>query len=267
MDFEGRGVRLVLAVTAAVALVALAARGDHGGPGSSALSFPSSVTATTEAVVLIVLGLLAIGVWLLIVSSLPGPRGARPPRSPARMLARVVIFAACVLLFSWVRPHDGAPSAPDARRSRDVSAGSPSGQPDGDRATTPAWGLGGVGVIALLAAGGAVLWARRDNSAPLSRQAMVVATAEEQEGAIARAIECADPREAVLLAFAAAEALLSVDATTRRPLSRSAREWSRDVGLPPLDAIVSRYELARFSRHEVTEADRVIALDALATMA
>jgi hypothetical protein len=264
---DRRGAGLVLAVVAAVTLVAVAARGDHAGRGSSALSFPETVTATTQAVVLIVLGLLALGMCALFLWSIPASGSARPRRSTSRMLAGAALFVACALLFSWVRPHDGSPGrSPRAGSSGGVVGGGDTTSTAGGRSTTPAWGLGGAGVLVLVALGGAILWARRDRSTPISRPADVIATLQERDDAVAIAMACADPRRAVLLAFAAAEAVLSVDATTRRPPSTSAREWSAVVGLAPLAALVSRYEIARFSQHDVTAADRAAALDALAAM-
>jgi hypothetical protein len=133
--------------------------------------------------------------------------------------------------------------------------------------SAPQWGFGLVGVVLLLGAAGAVVYLRRPAPLP-ERPPFVppVATPEERDDAVAVALACTDPRQAVLLAFAAAEAVLSRDPSTRRPPATSAREWASAIQSPPLTLIVGRYEIARFSQHAVTEDDRRIALDALRSL-
>ena len=127
-----------------------------------------------------------------------------------------------------------------------------------------------VAVIALVLLAAAVVIARRRRVAPLDLPdgaRHVIATEDERVDAVRAAESCADPRQAVLLAFAAAEALLSADPVTRRPPATSGREWATALGLAPLTTIVGRYEVARFSHHDVADADRKLAIDALRELA
>jgi hypothetical protein len=132
--------------------------------------------------------------------------------------------------------------------------------------SSPAWPLG-LAAVAVLAAGGVLFALRSRRAAGDVGPDVTGPDAPAPDVAVDLAVTCADPRQAVLLAFEAAEALLAADSTTRRPLTASAREWSASVHLPALTRLVERYEIARFSRHAVTAEDRAVALDALRSLA
>lgn len=268
MRVDRRGAGLVLGVVAAVTLVALASRGDHGGD-RSILSVSSAATSAWQTTLLVVLALLVVGVIVLMVASLTVRKpdlDDPPPRSWVRVVATLVIVLCFAVAMSRARPH---------RTTEVVDSGAGTSVSDGTRAPapespggSPAWGIGAAGALLVVGAAAGVAYAtraRRDGTAP--SRVTPVATPEERDDAVARARACADPRQAVLLAFAAAEAVLSGDAATRRPSSTSAREWSSRVRIAPLSTIVGRYEIARFSDHPVTDDDRATALDALAVLA
>jgi protein-S-isoprenylcysteine O-methyltransferase Ste14 len=265
---DRRGAGLVLGVVAAVTLVALASRGDHGGD-RAILSVSSAATSAWQTTLLVVLALLIVGVVVLMVASLsvhkPDPDSSRP-RSWVRVVATLVIVLGFAVAMSRARPHR-TPQVVDSSAGTSVSDGTRAPAPEASGGS-PAWGIGVAGALLVVGAAAGVAYAtrtRRDAASPLP--APIVATPDERDDAVARAHACADPREAVLLAFAAAEAVLSGDAATRRPPATSAREWSSRVRLAPLSTIVGRYEIARFSDHPVTDRDRTMALDALAVLA
>jgi hypothetical protein len=266
LHIDRRGVGLLAAVFAAVAVVALAARGDHRSASGSVVDVPSSVTTGTQVAVAAIVGLLMLGVVLLAVTTVRQPRtGAHRRRSIAGPLIAIALLIVLVAL----RPHsiatkrERAPEVIDTREAqRSPAAGARRDEP-------AAWAMGALGVTLLLAvAGGAVVLARRRRSAGHAAVELPrIATPEARASAVDAALAEVDPRTAVLLAFQAAEAVLSADDSTRRPLATSAREWAAIVGSPHLDRLVSRYEIARFSHHAVTEDDRAIAVGALRALA
>lgn len=268
MRIERRGVGIVLAIVAAVAVVAIAARGDHVADGG-AWSISSTVTGSAQAMVLILLGLLALGVVGLTVWAIfPDQRRKivrRPRRRPSSIVGGIIVMLLFMAALSQADRRDDGDENPASRPSG-LGAVGPAGD-GGDPGPPPQWGLGLGGVVLLLAVVGVVALRRRGDELELPDDAWpVMATEDEQVDAIAQAQECTDPRYSVLLAFAAAEALLSADSATRRPPSTSAREWSVALRLAPLTEIVRRYEIARFSTHPVSAADRTAALDALLSL-
>jgi hypothetical protein len=212
--------------------------------------------------------LLGFAVLVLAVWGMrPDGVALTPPkrRSWWQIVATVVWMVLVLALFSQAR-GDGDDEAPP-RRAPGLPVGAPVPTTRADDAGDPEWGLGVLGVVLLLGAAGIVAFRRRLVPLDLPDAPRPVATDEERHDAVATAEACADPRQAVLLSFAAAEAVLSVDPTTRRPPATSAREWADVVKLAPLRDIVGRYEVARFSLHDVTEQDRAVALGALRSLA
>jgi hypothetical protein len=263
---DRRGAGLVVGVIAAVALVALASRGDHGG-GDRIVVVPSAVTSAWQATILIVLAILVVGAGVLFALSLTAnkPDLDRRRQSWKHIVVTIAIVLALAVAMSRARPH-ADPRRPDRDGGTSVIDGPRDAVADGSGGS-PAWGLGAVGALVVVGAvGGVVLSERRRRRAIEPPREPIVATPEERDDAVARARACADPRAAVLLAFAAAEAVLSADAATRRPPATSAREWATRVRRAPLTTIVGRYEVARFSDHAVSARDRDVALGALADL-
>lgn len=265
MRIERRGVGLVLAIVAAIALVALASRGDHAGRGARAVSLPAEIAGTIQAIAIIVLGLLALAmVALMLWSMVPSgaPKLERPARSRWRSAVGIAVAILLAVLIAQARPSDERGAKGGAGGVAGAGAGAGERGDGSSPATKPAWALGIGGVAMLTIAAGAMALHRRRGDTVVGRSS-AIATPGECADAVHDAEQCADPRQAVLLAFAAAEALLSTDLSTRRPPSTSAREWFDALRIPSLGAIVGRYEIARFSQHEVTEDDRAVALTAL----
>lgn len=266
MRIERRGVGIVLAVVAAVAVVAIAARGDHVADGG-AWSISATVSGTAQAMVLILLGVLALAVLALTVWAIfpDGRRKLEPRRRTSSIVSSIIFMLLIATAFSQVGRGDDGDKTPASRPS-DLGAVPPVGD-DGDPRPSPQWGLGLGGVVLLLAVAGVVALGRRGDELDLPDDPRpAVVSEEERVDAIAEAQRCTDPRQSVLLAFAAAEALLSADAATRRPPATSAREWAAALRLSPLTELVGRYEIARFSTHPVSSADRTAALDALVSL-
>lgn len=265
---DRRRVGIVLAVVAGVTLVAIAARGDHVERRFS-WSLPSTATGTAQAMILILFGLLALGVLVLTIWSMFPDRGGstiEPRRRKRSILGTLLGLALMFVVFAIAVQIGGdGGEVQRGRFAEPVSAPSPDARGEG---STPNWGLGAGGVVLLLGAAAVIALRRRPMAFdfPDEGPIAIVATRDERADAVEAAERCADPRRAVLLAFAAAEALLSADAATRRPAATSAREWAMTVRSRPLSTIVGRYEIARFSHHDVSEHDRRVALDALAAL-
>jgi hypothetical protein len=265
---DRRRIGIVLAVTAAAALVGIAAGGDHRRRGAQRI--PETVSTTTQAMLIILFVLLAAGVlaltlWAITPDDLAGPLDRR--RRTRSMVGTLVGLVLLMAAFSWAG-RGGDDDEDEARPSIAVPALPSPGEVDVEDRPEPSWGLGLAGVVVLL--GAAAVIARRRRVAPLDLPdgpLPVIATEDERVDAVRAAEACTDPRQAVLLAFAAAEALLSADVATRRPPATSAREWASALGLRPLTTIVGRYEVARFSHHDVDDSDRRDALDALRELA
>ena len=268
MLLDRRRIGVVLAVTAAAALIGLAAGGGHR--RRSTFGIPDTVSTTAQAMLIILFVLLAAGVmaltlWAITPDDLRGTIDRR--RRTRSIVGTLVGLVLLMTAFSWAG-RDGR----DDDDAAPPSAGAPAlPTPDGrvveDR-PAPSWGLGAAGVAVLLLAGVVATVRRRVAPLDLPDAAMpLIATEDERVDAVRVAEACTDPRRAVLLAFAAAEALLSANADTRRPPATSAREWATALGLPPLTAIVARYEVARFSHHDVDDGDRTVALAALRELA
>jgi hypothetical protein len=260
---ERRGPLAVLLVVA-VMVVALAARSDHRGGAALRPSESAIGTGKAMIVILVALGMLVVAVLTVWGLKPDGPVRLQDRPYPWKQLAMAFgLLLLMTLAIGKLRPDDQVPPRP-----RPTAPATAAGVGDQDRrapSSAPVqWGFGAVGVALLLGAAAAVAFLRRPGPLP-ERPPFVppVATPEERDDAVATAIACTDPREAVLLAFAAAEAVLSRDPSTRRPPATSAREWASAIQSPPLTTIVGRYEIARFSQHAVSDADRRMALDAL----
>lgn len=269
LSLDRRRFGIVLAVVASLVLIALAARSDHADPGTGAWSLSSTATGALQVTVLILFLLLGFGVLALAVWGMrPDGVALTPPkrRSWWNIVGSVMGMVLVLVLFSQARGSGGDEDAPPGREPG-LPLGAPVPTTDADDGRDPEWGLGVLGVVLLLGAAGVVAFRRRLVPLDLPDDPRPVATKEERYDAVATAESCTDPRQAVLLAFAAAESVLSADPTTRRPPATSAREWATAMEIAPLRDIVGRYEVARFSLHDVTEHDRAVALGALRSLA
>src|SRR5205085_1755273 len=144
----------------------------------------------------------ALTVWALLPDGGPGKF---EPRSRTRsIIVTLVLIVIVMIVFSLGR--GGANK--DVPRSAGAGQGAPPAAQHGEGSTTPSWGLGGAGVVLLLAVAGAVAYRRRVEplDLPPDEPMPVIATLDERIDAVAAAEACADPRQAVLLAFAAAVA-------------------------------------------------------------
>jgi MFS family permease len=253
---------VVGAVALTTAVVALAATaGVDDGRARDPGAVTDVVATVLEAAVLLYV-VVMIGVIAVVIFP---TRGGQPGERQRRLAWPMVVMCVLAAIALWIagplgggdetvdtppRPPGIAPGpAPPAREAVD---------------DPPGWALGAVGLAVVAATVGAlVLVTRRRSTDAVAAPVTLPPTPEEQDDAVARARACTDPRESVLLAFAAAETVLGRDAVTRRPPATSAREWAALVRSRPLDRLVSRYEVARFSQHDITDADRAEAIDAL----
>ena len=280
-----RRVAVVAVTIAACALVALAARGDRrSGDGAAFELRRGSATASGAAVIvvtLVAIALLGWGLWR--------PGGAkRPPRRSWRdTVIPIVIGVLLAFALATQRPdqeRSGEASEPASEVGGEVQ---PRGdeQPLGEGPSATASILIAVLALAALGAAGAVARRRRDR---ISLLALDVAPSDATfpesaaaalpiDGLVAGVEAEPDDRQAVLMAFAAAERFLAPTPLARRATA-SPREWLAHIRRAARDgtdidvvtaigSLIGCYEVARFSNHPIDSADRARAIDALRVIA
>lgn len=277
MRLDRRGALLVLLALAAVGAVALAARGDQAGGRDPAFTLSPGTTRAAQWLAVSLLAVFVLAVLGLFVWSLLGDGPVRKPERRRRSLVGTIVALAVALLVATQLEElrrgleiDSDAQSTWEEESPDEGAGAAD---DGGR-PSPAGSLALAGLGVLVLAGVVTLMVRsrlREEGVlvlpPVDDERVLVPAGAPTDLTAAAATE-PDPRQAVLLAFAAAEATLAGTPLARRPAT-SPREWlatvradRRDVAVP-LAELVARYEIARFSHHAVTSADRDAALDAL----
>lgn len=277
----------VLAGVAVVACVLAAlASGGAGGGGDPALlggSGAADVLSLVGVVAFTVLLLSGSVMFVLLLASPVRPRDGGPPargpsRGRARAAALVLATGAAVVAALLRRDVDGevAPAPSGLGPGALVEASDAATR---SLSSTQAFASQAVGVVVAIAAvimvGGALAIAAvklRHRSRPA---AATTTGADEPVGAAAPApttvedLATAEPRRAVLLAWAAAERLLSLQGRGRRPAETAAEHVGRVApGLPsPAGAAVTdlsgRFSEARFSTHPTSERERAAAIDDL----
>ena len=238
---------------------------DGGAPTPSLPIWPLLVVAGAGLV-------LGLALSVAILGEHAGGRGGRPQRvrpGPLTLALSLLVPAAIIVTFlhpvrldRGARPRPVAVGTHEARQPRPAKPGPDAGT--GAAALGAGIAAGIVGIAAF-----AVIAARRRRALPgLDARAAVAAGADE---AIAEIAIPADPRAAVLAAYARMEAALAGAGLGRRD-SEAPREYltrfetALGAGRGPAERLTALFERARFSPHTIDEPLRAEALDALTAL-
>ncbi len=236
---------------------------NGGAPAPSLPTWPLLFVVGVGLVVSAALGIAVLGPIMRARAGQPGRSALRA--GPLTLSLSLLVPAAVIALYTTQgangeRKAIGQPTP----ASHNKLAGKP-GERGADHSTGIAALTAGVGAGVVGFAGLAIVRARRRRVGALEPRAMVAAGA--RDAAAAAAIP-ADPRAAVLAAYARMEAALASVGLARRP-SDAPREYLArlETGLGGGRAAAARltelFERARFSPHPVGEDSRAEAIGAL----
>lgn len=265
---------VVLGVIAGIAAVGLAARGEPGEGGARSVTLAPGTGEAASTIGAYLFVALAAVVLAALVWSAAGGGQRKPPPRPRRSLIRSLVTVLLVLLLvsQFDRPAPPSDDVP-VEGPGELGGGDDDAAAEPADPASPAGALAVAGLAVLLLAGGVVHLLRSqtppaDGDGDAGGSAAAPAT-DAPRPDVAELLERErDPRRAVLLAFAAAEARLASTPAARRP-STSPREWlalvraKAPAAAAPLAEVVARYEIARFSDHPVAEHDRHAAIEAV----
>jgi hypothetical protein len=239
---------------------------DGGAAAPSLPTWPLLFVVGVGLVVSAALGLAVLGPIMRVRAGQSGRSALRA--GPLTLSLSLLVPAAIIALYTTQgangeRKVIGQP----APASHDKLAGKP-GERGADHSTAIAALTAGVGAGVLGFAGLAIVRARRRREGDVEPRAMVAAGA--RDAAAAAAIP-ADPRAAVLAAYARMETALASVGLARRP-SDAPREYLARLeaglggGRGPAARLTELFERARFSPHPVGEDSRAEAIGALETL-
>jgi hypothetical protein len=258
-----------VAVVVGLLLVAGASARHPLNGGAAAPSLPTWPLLFVVGVGLVVSAALGLAVLGPIMRVRAGQSGRSALRAgPLTLSLSLLVPAAIIALYS-TQGTNGERKAigPPAPATHDKLAGKP-GERGADHSTGIAALTAGVGAGVVGFAGLAIVRARRRREADVEPRAMVAAGA--RDAAAAAAIP-ADPRAAVLAAYARMEMALASVGLARRP-SDAPREYLARLeaglggGRAPAARLTELFEGARFSPHPVGEDSRAEAIGALETL-
>jgi Domain of unknown function (DUF4129) len=213
---------------------------------------------------------LSAALGLAILGPLGAMRVVRPGRGPLRagpltMALALLVPAAVIALYaapSTSGPHKAL--APPTRSAKHALRPKPKARGDGGRSAAALAAGAAAGIVGVTAF--VLMRARRRSDEPLAGRRAAVAEGALQ--AAAAAAIPADPRAAVLAAYARMEAALAAVGLARRP-SDAPREYLARLetalggGRAPAARLTELFERARFSPHPVGEDLRGDAIGAL----
>jgi hypothetical protein len=239
---------------------------DGGAAAPSLPTWPLLFVVGVGLVVSAALGLAVLGPIMRVRAGQSGRSALRA--GPLTLSLSLLVPAAIIALYTTQgangeRKVIGQP----APASHNKLAGRP-GERGADHSTAIAALTAGVGAGVLGFAGLAIVRARRRREGDVEPRAMVAAGA--RDAAAAAAIP-ADPRAAVLAAYARMETALASVGLARRP-SDAPREYLARLeaglggGRAPAARLTELFERARFSPHPVGEDSRAEAIGALETL-
>ncbi len=267
--WAGGALVAVLAVGLLLPVVAMASRPEGGGGGGVLLGAdPARLildVATYLFIVFVLLGLLVI-VWALW----PRPDEEMPPLPPRRRMALSTVLTVLLALAIALWLRNGRAGRPADFGVGGFGGGRPVPDLTAPVRAAPAgfdW-LAAAIVVVLLVAGALLAWwrlwpgRRGPDGRPLARLRAIL------DDAIEDVLSEADPRRAVILAWARLERVMARHGVPRResetPFEYAARAGA-DLGVQPvgLERMAGLFEWARFSTHDVTPAMREEALGGL----
>jgi hypothetical protein len=263
-----RAAAAVAVVLGLLLVVGASARRPLDG-GAAAPSLPTWPLLFHVGVGLVVSAALGLAVLGPIMRVRAGQSGRSALRAGPLTLSLSLLVPAAIIALYTTHGANGERKVigPPAPASHNKLAGKP-GERDADHATGIAALTAGVGAGVVGLAGLAIVRARRRRQEDVEPRAMVAAGA--RDAAAAAAIP-ADPRAAVLAAYARMETALASVGLARRP-SDAPREYLARLeaglggGRAPAARLTELFERARFSPHPVGEDSRAEAIGALETL-
>ncbi len=276
-DRVERGVRATALVAGLLALLALVALASGGGrPQSSGRTDVGAVAEIRDVIMSVgaTLWVLAFAAIVVAAWRLRVPRGDAPqPRGLGQLIAFMLLMGIVVWVFRYqaeLRPPGGEEAfGPEVVEARPIPLR------EDPEAIPPAefrWdvAIAVAAMVAAAAAGVGVLVARRrrglEGRSPRDEAAAELAALVE--GTLADVRREADPRRAVIAAYAQMEHVLARHGLPRRPaeapfeyLGRMLRELR--VRASSALALTELFERARFSRHDIDASMRDEAIEAL----
>jgi hypothetical protein len=263
-----RAAAAVAVVVGLLLVVGASARRPLNG-GAAAPSLPTWPLLFVVGVGLVVSAALGLAVLGPIMRVRAGQSGRSALRAGPLTLSLSLLVPAAIIALYTTHPTNGERRVigQPAPASHDKLAGKP-GERGADHSTAIAALTAGVGAGIVGFAGLAIVRARRRREADVEPRAMVAAGA--RDAAAAAAIP-ADPRAAVLAAYARMETALATVGLARRP-SDAPREYLARLeaglggGRGPAARLTELFERARFSPHPVGEDSRAEAIGALETL-
>jgi hypothetical protein len=192
------------------------------------------------------------------------------------LLASLCFFAAVLLIMLFAFNRIGGPKNPFAYLSKNAKVGQQLKQAEekrvkGGRASAPSfnWPLAG-GIVALLVGLSvtAVIRAHRTRTAFSEEVAVAHELAQLVDETIDDLRAEADPRKAVIAAYARMERILAVHGLPRDPSEAPIEYLSRvlldlNVTAPAVRRLTALFERAKFSHHEIDAGMKDEAIDAL----
>jgi len=263
-----RAAAAVAVVVGLLLVVGASARRPLNG-GAAAPSLPTWPLLFVVGVGLVVSAALGLAVLGPIMRVRAGQSGRSALRAGPLTLSLSLLVPAAIIALYTTQGANGERKVigQPAPASHDKLAGKP-GERGADHTTGIAALTAGVGAGVVGFAGFAIVRARRRREADVEPRAMVAAGA--RDAAAAAAIP-ADPRAAVLAAYARMETALASVGLARRP-SDAPREYLARLeaglggGRAPAARLTELFERARFSPHPVGEDSRAEAIGALETL-
>jgi hypothetical protein len=263
-----RAAAAVAVVVGLLLVVGASARRPLNG-GAAAPSLPTWPLLFVVGVGLVVSAALGLAVLGPIMRVRAGQSGRSALRAGPLTLSLSLLVPAAIIALYTTQGTNGERKVigQPAPATHNKLAGKP-GERGADHSTGIAALTAGVGAGVVGFAGLAIVRARRRREADVEPRAMVAAGA--RDAAAAAAIP-ADPRAAVLAAYARMEAALASVGLARRP-SDAPREYLARLeaglggGRAPAARLTELFERARFSPHPVGEDSRAEAIGALETL-
>jgi uncharacterized protein DUF4129 len=263
-----RAAAAVAVVLGLLLVVGASARRPLNG-GTAAPSLPTWPLLFVVGVGLVVSAALGIGVLGPVLRVRAGQSGRGALRAGPLTLSLSLLVPAAMIALYTTQGTNGERKAvgPPASPAHNKLAGKPGGR-GADHTTAVAALTAGIGAGVVGFAGVAVVRARRRRASEVRPRAMVAAGA--RDAAAAAAIP-ADPRAAVLAAYARMETALASVGLARRPSDAPRQYLARlEAGLgggrAPAARLTELFERARFSPHPVGEDLRAEAIGALETL-
>ena len=271
---RARGLGTALAVVAICLLlpvVALASRPENQGGVLLLGDDPIRVALDVLTYLLVIAALLGLLIIVWVLWPRPGDELPPLPRR-RRHMATAIAVSSAVLIAIWLRVHylSRLPNLPGLtpRTGGATAVGSPQALPQAARGTVGIDWIA-IAIVAGLLLGVAVVAWRTLRTARLSPRRSPLASLEALlDDAIEDVLAEADPRRAVIAAWARLERVLAGHGLPRRaaeaPFEFAARACG-ELGIQraSLERLADLYEWARFSLNEVTPAMREEALNGL----